>query len=349
MNTPVHGHFEPTYSVERRQPRVPELSASSLSVADAAALPSDIRRIAAIGGGHGLGRVLSALAFRGEHVSGIVTTTDNGGSSGRLRQETACIAWGDLRHCMSELIPNPTLATLLFDHRFLTAGALADHALGNLMLLGADQLCARPLDAVNLMRELLGVRAQLIPMSETPCDLVGLAAKQALLEGEVAISHRRTELRSLSLSRRVAATPEALRSLAEADLILLGPGSFFTSVVPPLLISEIRHSLRASAATKLWLPNLTAPLAGDSPTDLTQFRWLQRLLGADTIDGILWPLHRPMPAFFGPRVFAVELAAATDPARHDREKLLTALANALCELRQAEHRAAAQQCSAAPG
>jgi len=115
------------------------------------------RSVVAFGGGTGLGRLMSALSFLGDRLVGVVTTTDDGGSTGRLRSAAGCIAWGDLRHCFNQICTESTLSRLLFEYRFVDSGELSGHNLGNLMLLALDQLTARPLDAVNLVREFLGV------------------------------------------------------------------------------------------------------------------------------------------------------------------------------------------------
>ncbi|MGL5284517.1 MAG: 2-phospho-L-lactate transferase CofD family protein, partial [Aeromonas sp.] len=100
-----------------------------------------LQKVVALGGGHGMGRVLSALSFLGPRLTGIVTTTDNGGSTGRLRKNQDCIAWGDLRNCLNQLVTQPSTGSMLFEDRFGGQGELAGHNLGNLMLLALDNLC----------------------------------------------------------------------------------------------------------------------------------------------------------------------------------------------------------------
>lgn len=133
---------------------------------------SDLDRVVALGGGHGLGRVLSALSYLGTRLTGIVTTTDNGGSTGRIRKDEGGIAWGDMRNCINQLITEPSVASAMFEYRFSGTGELAGHNLGNLMLKALDNLSVRPLEAINLIRGLLRVNAHLIPMSEQAVDLM---------------------------------------------------------------------------------------------------------------------------------------------------------------------------------
>ena len=153
------------------------------------------RRIAAIGGGHGLGRVMASLGFLGERLAGIVATTDDGGSTGRLREASGCIAWGDLRNCLNQLCSDsPNLARILFEYRFKNSGEISGHNLGNLILLAMDQMCVRPLDAINLIRQMLQVEAQLIPMSEEPARLGAMVdGKQVIGETTIDALKERPE------------------------------------------------------------------------------------------------------------------------------------------------------------
>ena len=112
----------------------------------------------ALGGGHGLGRVLSSLSFLKERLTGVVATTDNGGSTGRIRHQHGGIAWGDLRNCLTQITIKPTIASALFEYRFAGQGELSGHNLGNLILKALEDMKIRPLDGLNLVRDLLHVR-----------------------------------------------------------------------------------------------------------------------------------------------------------------------------------------------
>ena len=148
---------------------------------------ADLDRVVALGGGHGLGRVLSSLSSLGSRLTGIVTTTDNGGSTGRIRRSEGGIAWGDMRNCLNQLIAEPSIASAMFEYRFSGNGELSGHNLGNLMLKALDHLSVRPLEAINLIRNLLKVDAFLIPMSEQPVDLMAIDHEGHEVYGEVNI------------------------------------------------------------------------------------------------------------------------------------------------------------------
>lgn len=280
------------------------------------------QRIVALGGGHGLGRLLSALQGVGTRLTGIVTTSDNGGSSGRLRQSQGCIAWGDLRNCINQLVTEPSTGSRLFEYRFSGDGELAGHNLGNLMLLALDNMTIRPVAAIELIRHMLGVTAQILPMSEQPTDLLGLSPCGTAIFGETSIDTWPALPNKLWLEPAVTATPEAVEALLAADLILLGPGSFLTSLLPPLLVPELANAIRVSKARFVFLANLQPELGPVRQLSLAkQLAWIRRLTGR-TIDIVIAPTDAPeldVPCY------RTELAEQGCHWRHDRDKLLQAL------------------------
>jgi uncharacterized cofD-like protein len=163
---------------------------------------ADLDRVVALGGGHGLGRVMSSLSSLGSRLTGIVTTTDNGGSTGRIRRAEGGIAWGDMRNCLNQLITEPSVASAMFEYRFGGNGELSGHNLGNLMLKALDHLSVRPLEAINLIRNLLKVDAFLIPMSEQPVDLMAIDAEGHEVYGEVNIDQLPAAQRADDLPER---------------------------------------------------------------------------------------------------------------------------------------------------
>ena len=222
---------------------------------------ADLDRVVALGGGHGLGRVLSSLSSLGSRLTGIVTTTDNGGSTGRIRRSEGGIAWGDMRNCLNQLITEPSVASAMFEYRFGGNGELSGHNLGNLMLKALDHLSVRPLEAINLIRNLLKVDAHLIPMSEHPVDLMAIDDQGHEVYGEVNIDQLTTPIQELLLTPNVPATREAVHAISEADLIIIGPGSFYTSLMPILLLKEIAQALRRTPAPMVYIGNLGRELS----------------------------------------------------------------------------------------
>ena len=286
---------------------------------------NDFERVVAIGGGHGMGRVLSSLSFLGTRLTGIVTTTDNGGSTGRLRKSQECIAWGDLRNCLNQLVTEPSIGSRLFEYRFTGRGELAGHNLGNLMLLALDNLCVRPLDAIRLISDMLHIAPSLLPMSEHPTDLCAHTVCGDQILGEVSIDQLTTPPRALSLNPVVPATREAIDALHQADMIILGPGSFLTSIMPPLLLNEVAEAIRGSGAIVVFISNLVAENGPAGKLTLShQHRWLEERIGQGRIDAILAPEGHGAPELQHCLVLA-SLGEVALPHRHDRLKLRQAL------------------------
>ncbi|OOF66020.1 uridine diphosphate-N-acetylglucosamine-binding protein YvcK [Rodentibacter sp. Ppn85] len=294
-------------------------------------------RIVAIGGGHGLGRVMSALSFMKERLTGIVTTTDNGGSTGRIRLQQGGIAWGDLRNCLNQIITEPSTASALFEYRFSGKGELAGHNLGNLMLKALENMHVRPLDGVNLIRDLLRVKSYLIPMSESPVHLAASLGAGSSIVGEVSIDNLTETPQSLFLIPLVRATPEAIQAIKRADVILFGPGSFLTSIMPPLLLSDIGSAIRTSTAKKIFIDNLGIELGTAATLSLAErIHWIHHTVGATILDGVITPIQEKSAVnisnISSVKILEKRLNADDISYRHDRTLLAKAIDEMLEEL-----------------
>ena len=292
---------------------------------------ADLDRVVALGGGHGLGRVMSALSSLGSRLTGIVTTTDNGGSTGRIRRSEGGIAWGDMRNCLNQLITEPSVASAMFEYRFNGNGELAGHNLGNLMLKALDNLSVRPLEAINLVRSLLKVEAQLIPMSEQPVDLVALDHEGNPVYGEVDVDQLQHMPQQLMLSPPVRATAEAIDAITHADIILIGPGSFLTSLMPLLLLDELATALRRSAAPIIYIGNLGRELsvAAASLSLPDKLALMEQRIGRKAIQAIIAGPRVDTGGITDRLIVQQPLEASDIPYRHDRELLRLALESAL--------------------
>lgn len=232
-------------------------------------------RVAAIGGGTGLAALLRALkpeAGRSRdpwRLTGIVTVSDNGGSSGRLRAELGGIPPGDLRNCLSALTREESVLSELLNYRFKGEGSLAGHSLGNLMLLALADISG---DWVRAIRQLSGVlvtAGRLFPSSVVPVTLCAQDMEGRTYEGEVEVNASKPPLARLWLEPRdVEPLPEAVLTILQADLILLAPGSLYTSTIPNLLIPELQQTLARSEAPIVYIANLMAEPGESSGLDL---------------------------------------------------------------------------------
>ncbi len=297
---------------------------------------ADLNRVVALGGGHGLGRVMSALSFLGSRLTGIVTTTDNGGSTGRIRRSEGGIAWGDTRNCLNQLITEPSVASAMFEYRFNGNGELAGHNLGNLMLKALDHLSVRPLEAINLIRNLLRVDALLIPMSEQPVDLLATDSEGNAIYGETAIDQMRFPPKELMLSPVATATHEAVTAIQNADLILIGPGSFYTSLMPVLLLPEIAQALRQTDARMIFIANLGKELspAAASLTLSDKLNITEQAIGKRVIDAVVAGPGTNTHSIDQHLIIKQPLEADDIPYRHDRQLLRLVLEQAVAAIHQ---------------
>ena len=226
--------------------------------------------VVTLGGGHGLHVMLSALARLDVDITAIVTVADDGGSSGRLRLEVpGIVPPGDLRMALTALSrPDDTgqLWSETFQHRFRGQGALAGHPVGNIVLVGLTQVLGDPVAALDAAGKILGARGRVLPMACEPLDIVaeveGLDEDPTAvrrIRGQVAVATTPGRVRSVTLAPQDArACPQALDAIAAADLLTFGPGSWFTSVLPHLLLPQMADAIKASNAHRLVVLNLAA-------------------------------------------------------------------------------------------
>lgn len=238
----------------------------------------DLKAVA-LGGGHGLYATLTALRLITQNVTAVVTVADDGGSSGRLRRELGVLPPGDLRMAMAALAATDGCEARwreLFQHRFGGSGALAGHAVGNLVLAGLLEVLGDPVTVLDQACRLLGVHGRVLPMAVEPLDIeadvAGLDDDPSMLRrirGQVAVATTPGRVHQVRLRPdEPKACAEAVRAVREADLVVLGPGSWFTSVLPHLLVPELACALADTAAFRVLVLNLVpqpGETAGFSP------------------------------------------------------------------------------------
>ena len=298
--------------------------------------------VVAIGGGHGLGRVLSTLSFLETQLTGIVSTTDNGGSTGRLRKRSSSIAWGDLRNCLIQLVDDKSIASQLFNFRFDGQDELGGHNLGNLILYGLGQIQSRPLDSIKLIRRLLKVKTSVLPMSETPTDLMAFYPEGRWRIGELSVDNMPVMPEKLMLAPFVKALPHCIKAIDEADLILLGPGSFLTSIIPPLLVRDIANALAHSKGYCVFLDNVVGEQSPADPLLIDEkLDWIESNVGFMPVDAVI----TQNMAMHSDRVKIIQHELANDetPHHHDRKKLIDALEICINELSKPTNKAVASE------
>ena len=214
-------------------------------------------RIVSIGGGTGLSTLLRGLKkFRAE-LSVIVTVTDDGGSSGRLREELGALPPGDIRNCMIALSEDEHLMSRLFRFRFSSDGALHNHSFGNLFLTAMASVTGDFAEAVRLTSEVLAIKGIIYPSTNSSVQLSAELEDGSWVEGETRISAAGQRIRRVKLNPPDALPLEgALKAIDSADVITIGPGSLYTSLIPNMLVKEVIGAVRASKAVKIYIQNI---------------------------------------------------------------------------------------------
>ena len=227
------------------------------------------KAIVALGGGHGLYATLSAARRLSSNITAVVTVADDGGSSGRLRAELGVIPPGDLRMALAALAGTDDgidIWTETVQHRFGGTGALAGHSVGNLIIAGLTEVLGDPVAALDQLARVLRTNGRVLPMAPIAlaieADVSGLEADPRVsrcIRGQVAVATTPGKVRRVRLlPSDPPACPDALSAIDHADLVVLGPGSWFTSVIPHVLVPELLDALVTTRATKVLVLNLAA-------------------------------------------------------------------------------------------
>lgn len=250
-------------------------------------LSSAIRRrlsqgpnIVAVGGGTGLSSLLRGIKSFTRNITAVVAVTDEGGSSGRLRVEWGVLPPGDVRNCIVALAENDNSLHRIFDFRF-DRGELSGHSLGNLMLVAVTELCGDFRLAVEEMNNLLAIRGRVLPVTTDQVVLAGETKDKRIIHGELEISKNGGNLNEIWLEPEDARPVKGiLEAIDESDLIVLGPGSLFTSVIPNLLIQEFADKIVNSKTPKIYICNLmTQPNETEGMDIVKHVEWISGALG----------------------------------------------------------------------
>jgi len=243
-------------------------------------------RIVSIGGGTGLSVLLHGLKRYPVDITAVVTVSDDGGSSGRLRREFDVLPPGDIRNCMVALCEDEALLSRLFQYRFHTGRGLKGHSFGNLFLTALSEVLGNFSAAVKASSEVLNIGGSIYPSTENNVALEAVLENGTVVRGETRISRSRRRIKAIRLRpRRCRPHPATLAAIAQADLITLGPGSLFTSVIPNLLVEGIPQAIRRARAIKAYFVNLMwQPGETENFTASDHIRAIQRHAGGKLLD-----------------------------------------------------------------
>ena len=305
-------------------------------------------KVVALGGGTGLSTLLRGLKQYTDNITAIVTVTDTGGSSGRLRLELGVLPPGDIRNCLVALADTEPLMESLFQYRFTNGNGLAGHNFGHLFLATMCEVVGDFEQAIKETSRVLKVRGQVLPSTLTNATLVAQYADGTWARGETSIVRPGATIAHLSLDPPdCQPVPDALTAIAEADLIVLGPGSLYTSVLPNLLVQGVPAAIAASSAVKVYVVNVMTQLGETG--GYTTFDHVRAVIehgGRQVMDWALVNNEYPAGSILaryreegaepvllarqemescGIKIKAAPLLSANDMARHDPNKLAQAV------------------------
>ncbi|GAB2674058.1 gluconeogenesis factor YvcK family protein [Thalassiella azotivora] len=304
------------------------------------------RRVVALGGGHGLAASLSALRHLTDRLTAVVTVADDGGSSGRLRRELGVLPPGDLRMALSALCEDGEWGSTWRDvmqHRFRSDGPLDQHAVGNLLIAALWELLGDPVQGLDLVGRLLGCRGRVLPMSTVPMDIEadveGLGPGPVVVRGQAHVATTPGRVTGVRLlPEHAVACPEAVTAVRQAEWVVLGPGSWFTSVMPHLLVPGLREALVEGSARTCLTMNLSSQtgetrglsaaehvraVARHAP-DLRVDVVLADPRAVDDVDDLVDAAQE-----VGGQVLLRQVSSVTAPAQHDPLRLAAALQDVL--------------------
>ena len=304
-------------------------------------------KVVALGGGHGLATTLTALRALTSEITAVVTIADNGGSSGRLREEFGCLPPGDLRMALAALCSDDAWGRSwaeLMQYRFTSEGPMDGHAVGNLLLSALWDKDGGTVSSLDKVGELLKTVGRVLPMALDPLDIEGtflVKGEEKVVRGQVQVATAAGKMTSLRLiPDRPTLCPESLEAIASADFITIGPGSWLSSVMPHFLLPELSEAIADSPAKKILIFNMPAPSSEDEFAGYTVAEHLQLLMEhapnlridrgiidqsvSDARENLQVELER-----LGGEVIVADLAASDISYHHDPKKLTMTLSHIL--------------------
>jgi uncharacterized cofD-like protein len=295
-------------------------------------------KIVTIGGGTGLATMLRGLKKYTSNLSAVVTVSDDGGSSGRLQKELGVLPPGDIRNCLVALADDEALVTDLFRYRFTEGDGLTGHSFGNLFLAAMTGITGNFDDAIKVSSRVLNIKGRVLPATLAVAQLCARLKNGAIVEGESNISQSRSPIDQVYLDPPYAQPlDEVIGAIREADAIVLGPGSLYTSILPNLLVQRIAKEIEGSNAVKIYVCNvMTQP--GETG-DYTASRHVEALISnakARVCDIVIVNDELPrklLDRYAGER----QLPVVVDKARLDRMGMQTVRASVISETETVRH------------
>lgn len=298
-----------------------------------------MKRIVAIGGGSGLSALLRGIKKYPYNITAIVTMTDDGASTGRLRREVGILPPGDIRKCIAALAKNESDILDLFNYRFKKGFGIAGHSMGNLFLAALTDQAGGFEEAIQKVSDILNIKGRVVPATLEDVHLGAEFNDGMRIMGEVKITQYgyKMPIKSLFLNKEAPSNPRAVEAIRKADVIIVGPGSLFTSILPNFLHREIKEEFKESKAHKIFVCNVSTERGETDDYKLSDhLREVEKYIGSvDTVlvnnklfprgsgDGYAAPVEIDVDS---ENIVMCDMAAADNPIYHDSRKLAKAIA-----------------------
>jgi uncharacterized cofD-like protein len=275
-------------------------------------------KIVAIGGGTGLANLLRGLKQYSSNVTAIVTVADDGGSSGRLREELGVLPPGDIRNCITALAKEESLLTQLFQYRFQAGDGLKGHSFGNLFLTAMSDITGNLEKAIAASSKVLAVQGQVLPATLNDVRLWAELEQGQRIEGESKIAQAKGKIKTIGcIPAAPQALPATIEAIKSADFIILGPGSLYTSIIPNLLVPEIRDAIAIAQVPRIYICNImTQPGETDDYTVSDHIKAIDKVCGQKLFDAVL--VNQTTPSWESLNKYAQE---GSHPVILDREQI----------------------------
>lgn len=245
-------------------------------------------KVAVLGGGTGMSTLLKGLKKLPFDISAVVTVSDDGRSTGRLREEFNMLAVGDIRKVLISLSKNEENVGKLLDYRFDTSSDLNGHPIGNLLLTGANDITGNMSDGIELLNSILKLQGKVLPLTEDNVTLMGNMEDGNVVEGEHKITEDKRSVVSVFYKEKPTTNPEVLKAIREADAIILSMGSLFTSIIPNLICDDVKREIENSKAKIIYVCNImTQPGETDDFLVSHHVKLLNSYLGDRKVDAVV--------------------------------------------------------------
>ncbi len=296
-----------------------------------------MKKIVAIGGGTGLSSLLRGIKDYPFEISVVVTMTDNGRSTGRLRKNLGALPPGDIRNCMAALSKDESKLLDLFQYRFKKGKGLAGHSLGNLLISALEDMTGNFETAIEEISSMLSIKGKIYPstLEDVYLYVEFKNGKKVILDREIYEYRIKSPLRKVFLSHNAETNKKAIKAINEADIILIGPGSLNTSVVPNFLLDEISKAVKRSNAFRIYICNVSTERGETEGFKLSDHINTLKSYGAnfDSVivndkcfesgsgDGYVMPVELDLKNISGVKVFTANIVNEENPLYHDSKKL----------------------------